>query len=143
VDWRELVIDIDDLLFTQLKLTVFERALYINLLRRTHAVGVSTVVVSLPELGTALGISEWKARDIVRKLADKGAIRIEKRNRKGHEIRTMLPTELGLERLEPEVERRDLESIDFFSNRSYKSALVEREGSKRLSSKLDSTCQAA
>jgi hypothetical protein len=130
VDWRELLIDVEDLLFAELSLNVWERALYYNLLRRTHAAGVSTVLVSLPELVSSLSISEWKVRDAVRSLADKGAIGIEERSRKGHLIRTVLPEELGLSRPEETSEPIDIEAVDFYTNRSHVAALVRREHSQ-------------
>ena len=74
-------------------------------------------------------MSDWKAREALRSLNQKGCIRIEDRSRAGHEIRVLLPSDLNLPQKTNEPPP-DVASIDFFAGRQYVDALLARESSR-------------
>jgi RNase P subunit RPR2 len=118
----------EDFLFPKLKMTVRERSLYYHLLRHTRLIDKEVGLFALVPLATALNIAESSVREDVRNLHERGCIKIEDRSRIGHQIRVLLPGEIDgvvpREQLEPEI---DIESVDFFSDRRYLSALIARE----------------
>jgi hypothetical protein len=123
--------DIEDRLFPILDLDVWERCLYYHLLRHTRVLGVGSVSVGLVTIARANGMSEDKARRALRSMSKKGCIQIEDRNRNGHVVRVLLPTEI--ERLQRETAvpaAVDLEKIDFFADRRYVPAILDRDGNE-------------
>jgi predicted transcriptional regulator len=121
--------DIEDRLFPILDLDVWERCLYYHLLRHTRVLGVGSVSLGLVPIARANGMSEDKVRGALRSMNKKGCIQIEDRNRKGHVVRVLLPTEI--ERLSNEMAVAppvDLEKIDFFADRRYLAAILRRDG---------------
>ena len=106
--------EIEDLLFPQLELSVWERAMYYHLYRQTHLRDTRSITASLSTISGALKISETKARETIRSLDAKGCIDIE-RSRKGHRIEVFLPRDLELTRKEEQAKVIDIETTDFYS----------------------------
>lgn len=128
MEWQHLQSEIEDLLFPELGLDVWERTLYYYLLRHTRTVGVEQALFAIQPLATALGVGQTKARDALRSLHNKGCVRIETRSGAGHMVRVLLPAEIGLARRKTENEGAiNIEDLDFFTGRKYVAAVVERE----------------
>jgi len=128
MNWEEIQGQIEDLLFQQLGLDVWERSLYYHLLRHTRTVGVAQALFAIQPLATALGVGQTKAREALRSLDGKGCIIIENRSGDGHMVRVLLPEEIGVARAPTEAEKLpNIEDLDFFTGRKYAAALVERE----------------
>lgn len=128
-DWIRTYREIEDLLFSKYKLDVWERCLYYYLLRHTRLHGTESATIPLSQIASSGGISEFKAREAIRSLHNKGCIEIEQ-TRKGHQVKVMLPDELNLFAEAKENEPIDIEEIDFFKDRIYLESLITREQGK-------------
>jgi hypothetical protein len=118
----------EDHLFPRLKFTVRERSLYYHLLRHTRLVGREQQIFALAPLARSLGVSEWSVRADIRQLHSRRCIHIEERSQAGHLVRVFLPAEIeGALPSEPVSEPVDVEALDFFSDRRFVRALLERE----------------
>jgi 5-methylcytosine-specific restriction endonuclease McrA len=127
VDINAIAREIEDVLFQRLELDTWERALYWHLFRHTHLEGRPTLVIGLESLSRKTNISTTKLRESIRSMAAKGCITIDDRNRAGHAITLVLPSQIpGLVIAVPEP-RIDLEKIDFYENRRYLQPLMERQ----------------
>jgi hypothetical protein len=121
----------EDHLFPGLKMTIRERALYYHLLRHTRLEGKESGVFALLPLALQLGVSDSSVRDDVRTLHDRGGIRIVERSRLGHLIHVPLPTEIeGIVPRERPKMPVDIESLDFYTNRQYVTAILKRENER-------------
>lgn len=120
--------NIEDYLIPKLKLDPIERSLYYCLLRHTRVVGKEKSVFGILTLSKKSGISEPTVRERIRILNEKGCIKIETRTREGHLVRVLLPEEIGGVVPRPsESVTLSIGEIDFYTNRTYVKALVERE----------------
>jgi hypothetical protein len=130
-DWERIYSDVEDLLAPSLALDVWERALYYHLLRHTRLRGNTSGTFAIAPLSKAVGISDFKVREVLRALHRKGCARIEDRSRNGHLIAILLPSEIpGLQHPSKESAPIDIEALDFFTERRYLGALIAREGGK-------------
>jgi HNH endonuclease len=129
MDWSSVLGQIEDQLFPRLGLTVWERAVYYHLLRQTWVSEQDKTQSSVAAVAAGAGMSEWKAREALRSLHQKGCIKIEERSRAGHDIRVLLPADLNLPST-AEAPPPDLGSIDLFSGRQYLDALLARESGR-------------
>lgn len=128
-DWTHVFADIEDRLFPQLRLGVWEKVLYYHLLRHTRIADTPRTTVSIASLATLTSMSESTVRDTLRSLDQKGCIVIHERSGKGHSVEVRVPSEIaGIVSPPPEEEVPDMDSIDFYSDRTYLGALLEREG---------------
>lgn len=127
----QLLVDIEDRLFPTLNLDVWERCLYYYLLRHTRLLGVSSVSIGMAAIGKGSGMSEVKARETLRSMDKKGCVSIEDRNRKGHVVRVLLPSEIDRVRELPIAEAAvDIEQIDFYTDRRYLGVILRRDNSE-------------
>jgi 5-methylcytosine-specific restriction endonuclease McrA len=127
LDLNAVAREIEDVLFLRLELDVWERALYWHLFRHTHLEGRPATVTGLDTLSRKTGVSTTKLRESIRSMAAKGCLTIDDRNRVGHAITVLLPAEIpGLLVVEHEPPI-DIEQIDFYENRRYLQALMERQ----------------
>jgi hypothetical protein len=117
----------EDHLFPGMKMTLRERSIYYHLFRHTRLIGKAQGLFAIDPLAEALGAST-SIRDDLRRLHDRGCIRIEERSRAGHLIRVLLPEEIGgiIPNNEP-ADAVDIEAIDFFTDRRYLAALLTRD----------------
>ncbi len=128
IDWEQVLADLDDLLFPQLKLDPWERTLYLHLLRHTRMKGLPSGLFAIGPLAKELPISDFKVREVLRSLHAKACLRIEDRSRNGHLVHVLLPSEIpGISRLTAEPATVDVTALDFFSGRRYVLALLVRE----------------
>ncbi|MCE5234402.1 MAG: HNH endonuclease signature motif containing protein [Mizugakiibacter sp.] len=127
-DWGAIYADVEDFLIPGLGLSAYDRSLYYHLLRHTRLKGQESAMFAIGPLSKATGVSDFKVREVVRDLHQKGCLRIEDRTRLGHKITVLLPTEIpALARPSTQTEPIDLLAIDFFSNRQYLGAILARE----------------
>ncbi len=129
MDWVQLFSDIEDSLFPHFHLSVWERAVYYHLLRNSRVVDQQTVRRSLSQIAVALEISDFKVRDVVRSLNQKGCVEITNRSRTGHTVRVLLPSELNLP-VASEDPPVSIDEIDFFAGRGYVVPLLARESGR-------------
>ena len=99
----------EDVLVPRLGLTVKERAVYSYLLRHSLVVGKFRLQFAVIALARTLGLSFGAARQAVRRLDELGALRVLKRNKRGHLAEMRLPEKIRAIRLQ----RNDaLEALD-------------------------------
>lgn len=127
VDVETVLKQCEDHLFPVMKMSLRERSIYYHLFRHTRLLGKETGLFAIDPLAATLDVSS-SIRDDLRKLHDRGCVRIEDKSRKGHLIRVLLPVEIPgvVPEIQPEA-AIDLNAIDFFSGRRYLLALLARE----------------
>ncbi len=87
--WKEL-----DALAPRLGLSVIDRTVYLHLLRLTHVEGRRRLRFSILGIAPHLGLSGGPVREAVRRLMDKGALRLIERSNIGHLVEVRLPGEI-------------------------------------------------
>jgi 5-methylcytosine-specific restriction endonuclease McrA len=130
MDIKTVIEQCEDHLFRRLKVSVREKALYYHLLRHTRLVGRDQHTFPLSSLAKAVGVSESTARDDIRQLNKRGCIQIDERSKSGHLVRVLLPCEIkgGLPSATESPVPINIESLDFYTERRFIRALIEREG---------------
>jgi 5-methylcytosine-specific restriction endonuclease McrA len=88
--WKQL----EDQLVARLRLNLTERAVYYHLLRHTRLEGKLQLRFSILWLTRGIRLSAAPARQAVRTLVDKGALRLVERTRAGHMVEVLLPDEI-------------------------------------------------
>jgi 5-methylcytosine-specific restriction endonuclease McrA len=128
MDWATVIRQIEDHLCPALKLDTWEKSLYYHLLRLTYAAGRDSITVAIDPLGEASGMSGFTARKALRSLDAKKCISIAERSRIGHLVHVRLPEQIdGVVPKAQPVDEVDLETRDFFKERRYLTALLDRE----------------
>jgi hypothetical protein len=130
--WKQL----EDLLVPRLRLSVFDRAVYSHLLRHSWLEGKPELRFSILWLARGACISTGMARQAVRTLVGKGALRLAERSKAGHVVKVRLPAEIRSVRTGEIAERAagggpgagDLEKADFLETRGLREAIHAREG---------------
>jgi predicted transcriptional regulator len=131
MDWPVTLHQIEDHLCPRLKLDAWEKSLYYHLLRLTHAAGLESVTVAIGPLALATGMSDFKVRDSIRSLHVKKCISIVERSRTGHLVSVHLPQAIeGVVPISSKEVPLDIELVDFYRDRVYLRALLERENRK-------------
>src|SRR6267154_6501592 len=83
-----------DALAPRLGLSVIDRTVYLHLLRLTHVEGRRRLRFSILGIAPHLGLSGGPVREAVRRLMDKGALRLIERSNIGHLVEVRLPGEV-------------------------------------------------
>jgi 5-methylcytosine-specific restriction endonuclease McrA len=134
--WKHL----DDFLVPRLPLNVIDRAVYSYLLRHSRLEGKPRVRFSITWLARGVRISQGAARPSVHRLLDRGALRLLRRSKAGHDVQVLLPQEIraafrprtaGPARLFLNGNRSQalpLEDIDFLQNKQLRQSIHSREG---------------
>ena len=117
VDVETVLKQCEDHLFPVMKMSLRERSIYYHLFRHTRLLGKETGLFANDPLAATLDVSS-SIRDDLRKLHDRGCVRIEDKSRKGHLIRVLLPVEIPgvVPEIQPDA-AIDINAIDFFSGR--------------------------
>jgi hypothetical protein len=126
MDWQTIYKDIEDRLFPHYQCDIWERGHYYYLLRQTRINGLDATTIPLSQVSNALLCSDFKSREILRTLAEKGCIKLEQ-TRKGHFVKVLLPDELPLPEESINESVVDIETIDFYKSREYLDSLLKRE----------------
>ena len=128
--WKEL-----EALAPRLGLSVIDRAVYLHLLRLTHVEGKRRLRFSILGIAPHVGLSGPPVREAVRRLMDKGALRLIERSNIGHLVEVRLPREVraprarrtadGGAKLRPGT---NLDEVDFLRTRALRQSIHDREG---------------
>jgi hypothetical protein len=131
--WKQ----VEELAVPRLQLSVIDRAVYLYLLRKSRLEGKGRLRFSIDWLAQGACVSTGSARKSVRRLVDKGALRLTERSRAGHEAEVRLPEEIrgvraGKVAVEGAAARAaiagNFEEADFVENRGLREAIHLREG---------------
>ena len=131
--WKDL-----DALAPRLGLSVIDRTVYLHLLRLTHVEGRRRVRFSILGIAPHLGLSGGPVREAVRRLMDKGALRLIERSNIGHLVEVRLPGEVRVPRARRtgtggtfaslSSSGANLDEVDFLRIGSLRQAIHLREG---------------
>jgi biotin operon repressor len=128
LDFAQVCRDVEDHLVPYLRLGAGERALYYHLLRLSHAEGVSRAHVSKRVLARGIGCSTTTVNGHLRRLTQKGCVRIVERGLLGHILEVLTPGEIPgcLAPVGADGEQ-ELAGADCFRNEKMRAAIVRRE----------------
>lgn len=129
--WKEL-----DVLAPRLSLSVLERAVYLHLLCHSRFEGKLRLRFTIVWLANNMGVTARRVRQAVRRLVDKGVLRLLERSNIGHLVEVRLPGEVRAARAAPTgASRRDnlparvnLDEVDFLRTPALRQAIHAREG---------------
>ncbi len=129
--WKQL----EDQLVPRLPLSTTDRAVYTNLLRHSRLEGRKEFRFSIRGLARHVHVSDGRTRDAVRRLAERGALRLVARSKEGHVVEVRLPEEIplgsadGIEAREPKglPSAVDLGEADFMQNKALRQTIHARE----------------
>src|SRR5216684_1970931 len=131
--WKEL-----DALAPRLGLSVIDRTVYLHLLRLTHVEGRRRLRFSILGIAPHLGLSGGPVREAVRRLMDKGALRLIERSNIGHLVEVRLPGEVRAPRARRtgvggtlaslSSSGANLDEVDFLRTGALRQAIHVREG---------------
>lgn|SRR5215469_1546689 len=127
---------IEDDLVPRLRLNLVERVVYYHLLRHTRLEGKLQLRFSILWLTRGIRLSAAPARQAVRTLVEKGALRLLERTRAGHVVDVLLPGEIRAQSPDGPVPsclaRRprtaSLEEADFLLTKTRRAAIHVRDG---------------
>ena len=122
--WKQL----EDLLVPRLRLSVTERAVYSHLVRHSHLEGRHRLRFSISWLARGVRLSTGPARNAMRRLLARGALRLVQRSRTGHLIEVRLPQEIRAA-CGPAPPRSAVtrEAADFLESKALRRAIHARE----------------
>jgi len=126
---KQTIEEIEDYLIPFLSLDTYEKALYYHLFRHTRLVGKEETIFVLSSALKTVGVTEFSARDRIRKLNEKGCIKIEEITRMGIRVSVLLPAEIKNCVSVPDYYEKivDIEQIDFYNDSKYRQSILERE----------------
>jgi hypothetical protein len=93
--WKQL----EDLLVPRLRLSVIERAVYYHLLRHSRLEGKVRLRFSIAALGRGTCLAVATVHKAVRRLVERGALRLVRRSKTGHVVEVRAPGEIRVARL--------------------------------------------
>lgn len=126
---KQTIEEIEDYLIPFLGLDTYEKALYYHLFRHTRLIGKEETVFVISAALKTVGLTDFSARDRIRKLNEKGCIKIEETTRVGIRVKVLLPTEINGCVVIPDTKEIniDIEQIDFYKDPKYRPTILERE----------------
>jgi len=128
-DLAKIYKDIEDYLIPFLKLDPYERSLYYYLLRQTRLIDKNETIFVITTAPQNVGITDFAARDRLRKMDKKGCIRILEVRRDGLKISVLLPTEIEgcvVEKIQ-EIQQVNIENVDFYNDQQFRETILKRE----------------
>lgn len=129
LDIKTTIKEIEDNLIPFTKLDSYEKSLYYHLFRHSRLLGKKDIVFVISTAPQKVGITEFTARDRIRKLDQKGCIKINDITRNGLRISVFLPQEISgcIDEKSEIKEVVDIETLDFYKNLVYRDRILERE----------------
>ncbi len=94
IDPLEVCKELEDVLAPRLKLSVLDRAVYLHLLRHSRFEGKPRLRFTIVWLANNMGLTSRRVRQAVRRLVDKGVLRLIERSNIGHLVAVRLPCEV-------------------------------------------------
>ena len=131
--WKQM----EDQVVPRLRLTPVDHAIYSYLLRHSRLEGKLRLRFSIPWLAHGARVCPGTAREAVRRLVAKGALRLVERSKAGHIVEVRLPEEIRAVRTngngtgnETRLAQVDsLEETDFLKDKTLREAIHTRERS--------------
>lgn len=125
----------EDVLAPRLHMPVIDRAAYTHLLRHSRLEGNLRLQFSIQWLANHIGISPAPMRDAVRRLIDRGVLRLVERSKFGHLVEVRLPDEvpaapvarIGNALQEKPLGGASLDEVDFLQSRELRMTIHTRE----------------
>jgi hypothetical protein len=121
--WKQL----EDVVVPRLALSVVDRAVYSHLLRHSHLEGRRQLRFSIGWLARGARLSAGPTRQAVRRLLERGVLRLIKRSNGGHTVEVRLPEEIRAAKDSggaPEgAVDATLEATDFMKNKELRLAI--------------------
>ena len=125
--WKQL----DDVVVPRLAMSVIDRAVYSYLLRHSHLEGRRQIEFSISWLARGARLSSGPTRQSVRRLLERGVLRLVKRSNGGHTVEVRLPEEIravqNAEAAEQSAADAKLEATDFLKSKQTRQAIHARE----------------
>jgi 5-methylcytosine-specific restriction endonuclease McrA len=136
IDAVEVCRELEDILAPRLKLPVLDRAVYSHLLRHTRFEGKLRLRFSIVWLANNMGVTSRRVREAVRRLIEKGVLRLIERSNIGHVVEVRLPQQVrapranrtGADRRTGAPAGPTLDELDFWRTRPLRQAIHAREG---------------
>ena len=121
--------EIEDNLIPFLDLDSYEKMLYYHIFRHTKLIGKDETLFVISTAPQKVGLTDFSARDRIRKLDKKGCIKIKETTRDGLIVELFLPNQIeGCIKENQYTETIiDIESIDFYKNSEYRHFILKRE----------------
>lgn len=132
IDLVKIIKEIEDYLIPFLKLNPYERSLYYYLFRQTRLLSKEEIIFVISSAPSSVGLSDFTARKQLRTMDKKGCIKIVEVRRDGLKIKVLLPLEIEgcVTERETITIPVNIEDIDFYSDRKYRSTILKRENSE-------------
>ncbi|GAC1640550.1 MAG: hypothetical protein NVS9B14_22080 [Candidatus Acidiferrum sp.] len=131
VDAKRLWKQLEDVVVPRLAMSVIDRAVYSHLLRHSHLEGRRQVKFSIAWLGRGARLSHGPTRQSVRRLLERGVLRLVTRSHGGHTVEVHLPEEIravqNAEAAEQSAADAKLEATDFLKTKEMRQAIHARE----------------
>lgn len=129
--WKQ----VEDMAVPRLRLSVNERVVYYHLLRHSRLEGKIRLRFSIGSLGRGTRLSHRPVREAIRRLVDRGALRLVRRSKTGHVVEVRVPGEIRAARSEAAAlanptrpsSTRGLEAIDFVQSKALRETIYTRE----------------
>ena len=125
--WKQL----EDVVVPRLALSVIDRAVYAHLLRHSHLEGRRQLRFSIAWLARGARLSSGPTRQSVRRLLERGVLRLVKRSNGGHTVEVRLPEEIRAAQNTEAAQQSDtdarLEATDFLKSKVTRQAIHARE----------------
>lgn len=132
LDLVKTIKDIEDYLIPFLKLDTYERSLYYHLFRHTRVIDKQETIFVITTAPVTVGLTDYSARNRLRKMDKKGCIKISEIRRDGLKIKVFLPNEISgcVVEQQTNIAPIDIESINFYSDLKYRETILRRENGK-------------
>jgi len=135
IDAVQVCKELEDDLAPRLKLPVLDRAVYSHLLRHSRLEGKLRLRFSIVWLAKNIGVTSRRARQAVRRLVEKGVLRLIERSNIGHLVEVRLPGEVRGPRSAPTGSsgrvkppgKVGLDELDFWRTRPLRQSIHARE----------------
>jgi len=129
--WKQF----EDHLVPRLRLKLVDRAVYSHLFRHSRLEGKCRLRFSIAWLGRGTRLCDGPVRAAVRRLVEKGALRLIERSKSGHVVEVRLPEEIlaaGPHDMEAAKESKmvraaNIEELDFLKTKALRQAIHARE----------------
>ena len=130
-----IIKQIEDNLVSFLELDTYEKSLYYHLFRHSRLIGKEDTIFVISNALQKVGLTEFSARDRIRKLDKKGCIKIKEVTRDGILAKIFLPHEIDGCIIEEKVEEIeiDIEKADFYNTPELRLKILEREKNNPVS----------
>lgn len=130
--------EFEDVLAPRLKLSILDRAVYSHLLRHSRHEGKLRLRFSILWLANNMGVTARRVRQAVRRLVEKGVLRLIERSNVGHVVEVLLPREVRAARVNRAGAggqarlpgTANLNDVDFLRTPALRQAIHAREGGK-------------